>query len=670
MSKIQTFLENILSARYGKDVRQSIHDAIQEIDSVADTAQTSATAQAEAARKSAQTSALNAQETEQFRNETERFRNEAEAITGIGIATTEKAGIVKPDGETLEIDKDGTMRVIGGGGVSDYKELENKPSVNGTELEGDKSLEELGIASKEELDKTNEKVNIIIDNADLGIKNTASGEDIYVTDSTDKKLVEFALYGKATQNTTTGKNVLENRATTQTINGVTFTVNADKSVTANDTPTGQARLNIYSNLELPAGKYKLSGCPSGGKSNTYYFRLRYKNDSSIYFTDTGKGVSFEITETAIVNVFFNIESTVTTTNFTLFPMLCKCDENGNPIGDDTYEPYTNGASPNPDYPQEIEVAGSSGSVKVTSAGKNLWNPNGKSTNVNGVVRSGIVVPKGTYTITNNSSLSVYCRDGINNTESLGTIVSQNSSTFTFNLEGVFWIASNGVVTDIQVEKGAVATEFEPYKETTATIQGEYAGIPVSDGGNYTDSNGQQWICDEIVKYADGSGEYVQKVKFETITSDDITTIQPYNDGNVFVCYKIEAKTKSKVISNRFLGIEFSDRNNLTNIYRCYANSDGKVVFRITSENKYNTVEEFRNLIAEHGINVIYQLITPIYTPLTAEEITEIEKLHTFYPITNISNDFDCGMSVKYLCDSKNYIDSKIAELATAMVNNI
>ena len=38
MSKIQGYLQNIMQAVYGKDVRQSIHDAIEMIDSVADTA--------------------------------------------------------------------------------------------------------------------------------------------------------------------------------------------------------------------------------------------------------------------------------------------------------------------------------------------------------------------------------------------------------------------------------------------------------------------------------------------------------------------------------------------------------------------------------------------------------------------------------------------------------
>ena len=53
MSNIAEFLSIILAARYGKDVRQSIHDAIEEVDRVADTAQNSATASAKAAAESA-----------------------------------------------------------------------------------------------------------------------------------------------------------------------------------------------------------------------------------------------------------------------------------------------------------------------------------------------------------------------------------------------------------------------------------------------------------------------------------------------------------------------------------------------------------------------------------------------------------------------------------------
>ena len=43
------------------------------------------------------------------------------------------------------------------------------------------------------------------------------------------------------------------------------------------------------------------------------------------------------------------------------------------------------------------------------------------------------------------------------------------------------------------------------------------GIPVSSGGNYTDENGQQWICDEVNLER---GVYVQRVKKSSIS--DVT----------------------------------------------------------------------------------------------------------------------------------------------------
>ena len=85
------------------------------------------------------------------------------------------------------------------------------------------------------------------------------------------------------------------------------------------------------------------------------------------------------------------------------------------------------------------------------------------------------------------------------------------------------------------------------------------------------------------------------------------------------------------------------------------------------DENYNTTDLslWRTHLAENPMTLYYELAEPITTPLTAEELAEIS---TFYPITNISNDFDCGMSVKYNCDSKNYIDKKIAEMFSAMNN--
>lgn len=151
-------------------------------------------------------------------------------------------------------------------------------------------------------------------------------------------------------------------------------------------------------------------------------------------------------------------------------------------------------------------------------------------------------------------------------------------------------------------------EYEPYKESSFTITTENGlpGIPVESGGNYTDSNGQQWICDEVLKYADGSGEKIQRV-------------------GIIDSYSAEAIT----------GVYMSTTGELT-----------------------------------EGAKILYQLTEVIRTPLTEEQLAEIEKLSTFYSVTNISNDFDCGMRITYLADSKNYINRKVTEQVASIVENI
>lgn len=87
------------------------------------------------------------QETKQFRDEAEQFRNQAESVAGIEIMTIDKAGIGKPDGTTISVSPDGTMSA---NVTKDYTVLENKPSIGGNELSGNKTLEELGIQPKGE----------------------------------------------------------------------------------------------------------------------------------------------------------------------------------------------------------------------------------------------------------------------------------------------------------------------------------------------------------------------------------------------------------------------------------------------------------------------------------------------------------------------------------------
>ena len=47
--------------------------------------------------------------------------------------------------------------------------------------------------------------------------------------------------------------------------------------------------------------------------------------------------------------------------------------------------------------------------------------------------------------------------------------------------------------------GEKAFQYEPYREQLLTLPtpNGLPGIPVTSGGNYTDPQGQQWVCDEV-----------------------------------------------------------------------------------------------------------------------------------------------------------------------------
>lgn len=489
----------------------------------------------------------------------EEAAERASAVADVGVATTEKAGLVKPDGETIRVDPDGTIHADRG--TTSYADLENKPKINDVVLEGEKTLEELGIASKEALEKTDSKVNIIIEQAELRFKETASGEYIHLDDSADSKLVEFGLYGKATQD----------------------------------------------------------------------------------------------------------------------------------------------REPTPENPVDIVVAGSSGSVEVKSVGKNLFDELLENYSLAGSLQEGyslynaansqtfvgkININKN-YTIKNYSDgnrfrIVLFKNYPTDKTakDALEIVNNPSLSEYTFNsLEykyAVFTINVNNAnikTKKAQLEIGTVVTEYVPYREPiTATIPTEngLAGIPVESGGNYTDSNGQQWICDEIVKYADGSGEYVQKVgkivfdgsSDEKINAQGISN----NDANAYRYIFEGAKDVAiydVVQSNLCSHLKYEVAWNGTVGHFYNVSNYGFAVLV-----NFPTVEELRAWLASNPITFVYLYNNPIRTSLTSEQLAEIEKLHTFYPVTSISNDADCGMKVKYIADAKSYIDNRLALIEQAMLNSI
>ena len=134
------------------------------------------------------------------------------------------------------------------------------------------------------------------------------------------------------------KNWLKNTATSQTVNGITFTINDDKSITANGTATAFTSLNIGTNVPITDGDFIYTCTPQGGSEATYRAIIRAydSNNSAVTetLTETGEGIKITISNGSYINAIIRISSGTTVDNLTFYPML-RCAE----ITDGTYEPY-------------------------------------------------------------------------------------------------------------------------------------------------------------------------------------------------------------------------------------------------------------------------------------------------------------------------------------------
>lgn len=222
-------------------------------------------------------------------------------------------------------------------------------------------------------------------------------------------------------------------------------------------------------------------------------------------------------------------------------------ETGNPISVDdafaaplcgltVYGRSTQDGTPTPDAPVPIVSAGDGGSVTVKVTGKNLlYLPDIEERTVNGVtysVKNGVIKIKGTSQgksirlirgiklfvgtwffdpnpVKGTESLNCYL--DLTNTINRGFSLANNTVNkpvklteltvkypFFLNIE-----STAGSVIDMEWKPQMLLSDkllpYFPYREQLLTLPtpNGLSGIPVTSGGNYTDSTGQQWVCDEV-----------------------------------------------------------------------------------------------------------------------------------------------------------------------------
>ena len=200
--------------------------------------------------------------------------------------------------------------------------------------------------------------------------------------------------------------------------------------------------------------------------------------------------------------------------------------------------------------------------------------------------------------------------------------------------------------------------------TLATPNG-LPGVSVSKDGNYTDADGQQWVCDEIDLER---GKYVQRVVIENISGG--WELKPSSDisgrflqSRLTNTFQTAAKTAvCNIASFTSWGLPVNDK------YAFALNT--KVIYFSPPKGAEITAEELNAKLNSLSFPVVFvgELATPIERDLTPEEIAAYKALRTYGPTTVITNDAGAGMEVTYVADTKAYIDKKFKELNQAIVN--
>ena len=231
-------------------------------------------------------------------------------------------------------------------------------------------------------------------------------------------------------------------------------------------------------------------------------------------------------------------------------------------------------------------------------------------------------------------------------------------------------AQNGVPTPANpatlVSVGSLGNIKLTSNEQTITIPipGGLPGIPVGSGGNYIDSNGQRWICDEIDL---ARGVYVKRIHTEIVTPEKIFGVDSsYAAQSGTIVYShltygpLYDDTIVIAISDRAKGVSSNERGDNGNTYRCYTSGTSAIaVLRYPISAGVKTVEEAR---AEFGgATISYILAVPVETDLPDEVIDAYQEyIRSHSGDTVVTNDSGAHMALEYIMDARKYIDKMIS----------
>lgn len=370
-----------------------------------------------------------------------------------------------------------------------------------------------------------------------------------------------------------------------------------------------------------------------------------------------------------------------------------------------------------EIPSGAQLAGFPDVPEVTVNGVTWWCSNGaigvkgkKTTSTDAVskdpsigISASIPIEQGTYSFNGSRGVAVVY---VEITKADGTVTVLKNGSGTFTLDGtelaclIYVTVESSIVVDVtllpMVNKGTSSLPWEPFLNGSSAPNPDYLceitstgdnggltvtvddrnipvstpnglpGIPVTSGGNYTDSNGQQWVSDEIDL---ARGVYVQRITRKVFDGTETIAQNGGNASQFYYNHGLTAKSYQPCLCNALVGSpkggNSGDPNTVsvsgTYIWFCHPSfSQGSDVLKNYMAEKYATGTP---------VVVLFQLAVPIETPLTESELAAFAALDPVKQNSVISNDENAWMTAEYAADTKAYIDKKFEELAKVIVSN-
>ena len=552
------------------------------------------------------------------------------------------------------------------------------------------------------------------------VQGSASGKEIVVEDSAEMESV-LHLSGNSEQDTRSGKNKFDYEITTPydgtVTNKITKAIIDGKSAfvsspTADTSIVALLHENGFFNNLVNGTKYNVSFDIKATTNLTVSNRNLYINKQ--YCTNTLPETITTSWQRCKNTFTFNSDNGVAVTH--IYPTIPAGTtvylanwqiEEGTVATD--YEPY--GVQPSPDYPSEIRSV--SGDVEVKVEGKNILKIKESSVTENGVTCSytnNTLTAKGTGTLDN--TFTILGSQGIKRASRYyqSVIIDENNSILLKAGTYIISIAGSGslvfcgklgdtlanltqinkgkpftitedkylcicvytgpkevsLTTTVQLERGSVATEYEPYK-------GKTLSLPLGDIELRSTPDGTRDTFERV----DGVWNKVENVGSVIIDGSELWWGYSSNNkvfwndlGNIGI--KGYSKGYVSKICNRFK-YHAQSGNNSSLEDGLYENSSpttaSQVVFHYSA---ITTVEDWKTWLSNNPTQIDYVLAEPTYTPITDQALIsaldELEQLilhkgYNYITATSV-NGVKAQLDLSYYKDINAVLNNITAMIAT------